>query len=244
MPKPLKWRLIAGELRKLGYEVTPDPHPTLDDHYFRIRESGSQAIVNGQDSGRWWRRGHIAKISAADWLVPELPPGPYHRHAVHRTVYDATVRPERSWAGWLAKQQPEPHPMWFELAHGAVHTVAQEHPERSSAVAALHDWLLSRAEAAEVWPETYHALLLARCAAGGSAASDAIIGRCLAALPITREAAQSLPTDWRQIPPADVRRGKVTRGLLQAANQLRDQDTSPDLRAELAAWDDSLPKLC
>jgi hypothetical protein len=254
MPKPLKWRLIAGELRRLGYEVRPVPQPTLDDHYFRIRESGSEAIVNGQDGGRWWRRGHIAKISAADWLVPELPPAAYQPKAVHRTVYAATAQPERSWAGWLAKQQPEPHPTWFWWAHAAVHTVVREHPERSQIAAALHDWLLGRAEAAEVWPETDQVLMRARCAAGvpfgplparaGSAAPDAVIGRCLATLPLTREAAQSLPTAWRQLAPADVRRGKVTRALLQAANQLRDRATAPDLLAELAAWDDVLPRLC
>src|SRR3954469_2631206 len=44
MPKPLKWKIIARELRKLGYQVVPAPQPTLEDHCFHVVESGSEAV--------------------------------------------------------------------------------------------------------------------------------------------------------------------------------------------------------
>jgi hypothetical protein len=54
----------------------------------------------------------------------------------------------------------------------------------------------------------------------GSPSPDAILGRCLAVLPFTREAAQSLPVSRRELTPADVQRSKLT------------------------AWDDVLPTMC
>jgi hypothetical protein len=254
MPKPLKWTLIARELRNLGYQVARVPQPTLEDRFYRVAGSGSRAIVNGEDNGRHWRLGHLSKISATDWL----PLGPdiqtYNFNAVHRAVYRAVGLPERSWAGWLAEHQPEPHPEWFLLAHAAVHTVVGEHPERTEPATALHDWLFGQAESARVWSAPVHALLSAQCAGNvefmrlparpGVPSPDELIGRCLAALPVTREWASALPTVWRQLAPEDVRRSKVTRALLQAANRLSDHATAPDRKAELAAWDEVLPRLC
>jgi hypothetical protein len=151
-------------------------------------------------------------------------------------------------------QQPNPHPEWFRLAHSAVHTVVREHPGRIHDATALHDWLLGQAEAARVWSDTELVLLSARCAGGtsfnplpareGVPSPDAIIGRCLGVLPLTREAAQSLPTTWRELTPSDVQRSKLTRAVLQEANRLRDKASAQELIAELAAWDDVLPKLC
>jgi hypothetical protein len=254
MRKPLKWKVIARELRRLGYEVTPVAQPTLEDHYFRVCESGALAVVNGEGTVPGWPRGHIAKISSSDWLPLGPPPATYEFNAVHRAIYAATAEPERSWAGWLATQQPKLHPEWFRLAHAAVHAVVREHPERIHDATALHDWLLGQAEAAHVWSDTEQVLLSARCAGGtafdplparpGTPSPDAIIGRCLEVLPLTRESAQSLPTTWRKLTPPDVQRSKLTRALLQAANQLRDKATAQDLIAELAAWDDVLPKIC
>ncbi|MEV1321233.1 hypothetical protein AB0J14_34745 [Micromonospora arborensis] len=253
MPKPLKWKDIARELRRLGYEVTPEPQPTLEDDYFRVCESGAGAVVNGKDTG--WPRGHIAKISSSDWLPVWSPSAPYDFNAVHRRIYVVTAEPERSWTAWLAAQQPESHSQWFRLAHRAVHTVAREHPEREPQAAALHDWLLSQAEAVNVLSDVEQALLTARCADGrfpfdalparpGSPSPDAIIGRCLAVLPLTREAAQSLPISWRELTPADVQRSKLTRALLTAAHQVREKATTQELIDELAAWDDVLPTIC
>ena len=134
------------------------------------------------------------------------------------------------------------------------HTVVGEHPERIHDATALHDWLLGQAEAAHVWSDTELVLLYARCAGDtsfdslparqGVPSPDALIGRCLGVLPLTRESAQSLPTTWRELTPADVQRSKLTRAVLQAANRLRDKATAQELIAELTAWDDVLPKLC
>ncbi|MGW4681303.1 hypothetical protein ACWEOS_22825 [Micromonospora taraxaci] len=252
MPKPLKWKGIARELRRLGYEVMPEPQPTLEDHYFRVCESGAGAVVNGEDTG--WRRGHIAKISSAGWLPLWSPSPRYEFNAVHRTVVAVIAEPEVSWTAWLAAQQPEPHPQWFRVAHAAVHEVVREHPERAPRAAALHDWLLSQAEAVGVWSDVEQALLSAGCTGGipfgalparpGSPSPDAIIGRCLAVLPLTREAAQSLPISWRELTPADVQRSKLTRAVLPAADQLRDKASTQALISELAAWDDVLPTIC
>lgn len=68
MPKPLKWRLIARELREREFEVSPVPMPKLDDRYFRVEASGSQVIVNAGTAPA----GHISKISAPDWLNLDL----------------------------------------------------------------------------------------------------------------------------------------------------------------------------
>ncbi|MEV4763310.1 hypothetical protein AB0J89_11810 [Micromonospora chokoriensis] len=252
MPKPLKWKDIARELRRLGYEVVPEPQPTLEDQYFRVCESGAAAVVNGADTG--WPHGHIAKISSSDWL-PQWSPSPRHEfNAVRRTVVAVIAEPELSWTAWMAAEQPEPHPQWFRMAHAAVHEVVREHPERATQATALHDWLLSQADAVSVWSDAEQALLSARCAGGipfgdlparpGSPSTDAIIARCLAALPLTREAAQSLPISWRELTPADVQRSKLTRALLQAAHQLRDEATTQELVSELTAWDDVLPTIC
>ncbi|GAA4606547.1 hypothetical protein GCM10023107_77040 [Actinoplanes octamycinicus] len=235
MPKPLKWRPIAHELRRLGYEIVPVPQPGLEDQYFRVAESQSQAIVNGRDTGRRWPRGHLAKISAADWLPLGESFDRRAFHAVHRGVYAS-----------VAKQAPprrKPGADWFRMAHAAVHTVAAEHPSHTGRASAFHDWLL--AEEPPV-PPAEHALTLARCAAGtplGEHSADELIRGCLAVLPLTREAARALPTAWREIAPADVHRVKLTRALLQAANGLRARATEPGLLTELSAWDDLLPGL-
>jgi hypothetical protein len=249
MPKPVKWKLIARELRAAGYEIVPVPQPLLDDHYFRVVESGSEAIVSGEDVGRWLRRDHIAKISASDWL----PLGPRSdrsaRQAVHRSVYAVTAGHERTWAPWLAAQEPRPDGAWFWLAHAAVHTVLQEHPERAARATAWHDWLLDQARAACVWSDVEEVLQSTRCAGDALPArtepipADDTIRRCLAVLPLTAQAARSLPTAWRELTPSDVRRRTVARALLQAADALRDRATEPDVLAELAAWDDILPTL-
>ncbi|MCA2215994.1 hypothetical protein [Jidongwangia harbinensis] len=254
MPKPLRWTLVARELRKLGYRVTRVPQPTLEDHFYRVDASGSRAVVNGEDTGRNWRRGHLAKISASDWLPLGPDIGTHDFNAVHRAVYQAVVRPERFWAGWLAAHQPEPDPEWFLLAHSAVHMVVGEHPERTEPAVALHDWLVGQAESARVWSAPVHALLSAQCAGNavlfplparpGRPPSDVLIDRCLAALPGTREWARALPTDWRQLAPEDVRRSRLTRALLKAANRLRDHATAPHQTAELAAWDEVRHRLC
>lgn len=252
MPKPLKWRLIARELRTLGYEIEPEPQPTLEDHYFRVAQSGSEVVVNGGDAVRRWPRGHIAKISAPDWLALWPRPRTYEVNAVHRSIYRAVGTPERSWAELLAGQHPGTRAEWFRLAHGAAHTVVAEHPERAPEAAGLHDWLLGQAQAASVWPDTDQALLAARCASGtfgalparpGAPSPDVIIGRCLAVLPLTRESAQLLSATWRELVPSDVQRSKLTRALLQGANRLRGQAGAQHVLAELAAWDDVLHKL-
>ncbi|BCJ48260.1 hypothetical protein GCM10010168_26200 [Actinoplanes ianthinogenes] len=236
MPKPLKWRPIAHELRRLGYQIVPEPQPGLEDRYFRVAESGSQAVVNGRDTGRRWPRGHLAKISAADWLALG---GPFDRaafHAVHRSVYAAVVN--------QATRRSKPGAEWFRMAHAAVHTVAGEHPSYADEAAAFHDWLLG--QEAPV-PEIELALMVARCAADtplGRPSPDRLIRRCLAVLPLTREAARALPTAWRELTPADVRRSKLTRALLAAANQLATPDIPAGLRAELSGWADVLPRLC
>jgi hypothetical protein len=254
MRKPLKWKLIAGQLRRLGYHIVPVPRPPLTDRYFHVVESGSEAVVNGDDAGHTLPRGHLAKISAPEWLPMTPPVRRYQFNAVHRAVFPATGQPERSWPQWLASHQPEPDPEFLRLAHAAVHTVAREHPERAYAAAGLHDWVLARAEAAHVWSNAEQALLTARCAAGapfhplparpGSPSSDLIIGRCLGALPFTRESAPSRPADWRDIAPPEVHRAKLTRALLRAADRVVDQATDRHLIGELAAWNDLLPRLC
>ncbi|MGC4814801.1 hypothetical protein ACLQ29_30085 [Micromonospora sp. DT228] len=222
------------------------------DDYFLVCESGAGAVVNGEDTG--WPRGHIAKISSSDWLPLWSPSPRYEFNAVHREVYAVIAEPERSWTAWLAAQQPEPRAQWFRVAHAAIHTVVREHPERAPQATALHDWLLSQAEAISVWSDVEQALLSARCAGGrtfdalparpGPPSPDAMIGRCLDVLPLTREAARSLPINWRELRPADVQRSKLTRALLQAANQLREKATTQELVAELATWDDVLPTMC
>ena len=253
MPKPLKWKLIARELRSLGYEITPEPRPTLDDHYFRVYESGSGAVVFGVGNAPDRMRGHIAKISSTGLLWLRRPSNASTVHAVHRTVYAAVTGGEKSWDRWR-RQHAEPDPEWFQLAHRAAHTVADEHPERIRHATMFHDWLLREADAAQVWSDVERALLYAYCVAGdalsrplptrpGVPSADRIISDCLALLPLNRESAQSIPADWRKITPSDVRRCKLTRTLVLAAEPFRDSATAPDLIAELTAWNDVLPKI-
>ncbi|MFI5844760.1 hypothetical protein ACIA8K_34180 [Catenuloplanes sp. NPDC051500] len=254
MPKPLKWKLIARELRNLGYEVMPEAMPTLDDNYFRVYESGAGAVVFGTGNAPDRMRGHIAKISSAERLSMGRPSDAFSFNAIHRTVHAAVTGPENDWNRWLGRQA-RPHAEWYELAHGAIHLVVDEHPERIHQATTFHDWLLSQADAAQVWSGVERALLYARCVAGdasreplparpGVPSADQIIGGCLALLPLSRESARSLPTDWRTIEPSDVRRCRVTRTLVLAANALRDRATAPNLIAELTAWHDVLPDIC
>jgi hypothetical protein len=240
MTKPLKWRVLGAELRRLGYEVVHRPQPGLGTDYYEVAESGSSAAVF-RDHPRL--RGHIGKVSAGDG--PPMPFETINFNAVHRTVYAAITRPASSWPGWLAEQD-DPDPAWFRTASSAAQVVLREHPDRAAACVAFQVWLLDRAAATKAWPADEWAYRQAVFAADhrdlpGVPTPDAVAGQCLAALPMDRDRATRLLTDWREIAPADVRAAKMTRALLTLARVATPQN--PGTVAEIARWEPALSYL-
>ena len=216
LKKPLKWKVLGPELRRLGYEVVH-----RSDRY-EVTESNSTAVIF---------RGHVYSVSAT--ALPRLPAGTPDFNAVHRTVYAAIGRPRDSWPGWLA-EHGGPDPDRLRTAELTVSVVLREHPDRAAEAMAFHAFLLERAEA--VWPADEWACRFARFAAEhGGRPGDVVAARCLAALPMDRAAAARIPADWRAITPADVRALRMTRALLRYAREAGPR--SPVTSAELARWD-------
>jgi hypothetical protein len=219
MKKPLKWKVLAPELRRLGYDVTP----------YEVRESGATALIVD---------GHIYSVSSV--AAPRMPADVKDFNRVHRTVYAATGRPRSTWSGWLAEHRDR-----LRTAELTVFEVLREHPSRAAEGVAFHAFLLD--EAAGVWPADEWAFRFARFAVKhrdlpGVPTPDTVAARCLAALPMDRAAAARLPTDWRAWAPADVRASKMTRALLRYARDAAPQ--APATLAELTRWNPFLTRLC
>jgi hypothetical protein len=241
LKKPLKWKVLGPELRRLGYDVIRRPGPDLGADYYEVTESSSTALIfKGNASSRLW--GHIYSVSSA--AEPRMPANTHDFNAVHRTVYAATGQDSSSWPGWLA-QHGGPDPNQLRTAERAVYVVLREHPSRAVEGVAFHAYLLD--QAAPIWPADEWAYRFARFAAEhrdlpGVPTADTVASRCLAALPMDRSAAARLPTDWRAIAPADVRASKMTRALLRYACDGAPHETATI--AELTLWEKVLTRLC
>jgi hypothetical protein len=228
LKKPLKWKVLGPELRRLGYHVVLRLRPDLGADYWTVAESGSSASI--------FRR-HVYKVSTTS--QPPYPVGMGDFNAVHRTVYAAIARPGSAWPDRLAD------PDWLRTAERTVFTVVSEHPSRAAEAVAVHAFLLDRA--AKVWPADEWAYRRAVFAAEhrdlpGVPTPDAVAASCLAALPMDRAAAARLPSDWRAIAPADVYASKVTHALLRCARDAGPQE--PVITAELHRWAPLLRRLC
>ncbi|MEV6844874.1 hypothetical protein [Actinoplanes sp. NPDC051411] len=243
MNKPLKWTVPGPELRRHGYEVIRREEPKLRADYYEVAESGSSAVVfRDRDLPRRW--GHIAKISATN--AAPVPTGTPDFNAVHRAVYAAIGRPRSTWADWLT-DQGGPNPGWLRTAERTVYVVLRENASRAAEGVAFHAWLLDQAAAGRAWPADELAYRRAEFAAGhrdlpGVPEPETVAEQCLAALPMDRDAAARLPSDWRKIAPADVRASKMTRALLRCARAA--EPRSPATLAELTRWQPLLPHLC
>jgi hypothetical protein len=243
MRKPVKWKVLGPELRRRGYEVIRREEPKLRADYYRVAESGSTAVVfRDRDLPRRW--GHIAKISAVN--TAPIPTGTPDFNAVHRAVYAAIGEPRSAWPDWLTGQGG-PNPDWLRTAERAVYVVLREHPSRAAEGVAFHAWLLDLAVAGRSWPADELAYRRAQFAADhrdlpGVPEPETVAEQCLGALPMDREAAARLPSDWRKIAPADVRASKMTRALLRCARAAAPR--SGATLAELTRWQPLLPHLC
>jgi hypothetical protein len=243
MRKPVKWKVLGPELRRQGYEVIPREEPKLRADHYRVAESGSTAAVfRDRDLPRRW--GHIAKISARN--AAPIPTGTPDFNAVHRAVSAAVGEPRSAWPGRLTGQGG-PDPDWLRTAERAVYEVLREHPSRAADGVAFHAWLLDLAVAETSWPADEWAYRRARFALDhrdlpGVPQPETVAEQCLGALPMDRDAAARLPSDWRKIAPADVRASKMTRALLRCARAAAPR--SGATLAELARWQPLLPRLC
>jgi hypothetical protein len=242
MKKPVKWNVLGPELRRHGYEVIRR-EPKLRADYYQVAESGSTAVVF-RDRDLPHRRAHIAKISAVNGAP--IPTGTRDFNAVHRAVYAAVGEPRSAWPDWLTRQG-DPGPDWLRTAERAVYEVLREHPSRAAPGAAFHAWLLDLAVAGKSWPADELAYRRAQFAADhrdlpGVPGPETVAEQCLGALPMNREAAARLPSDWRKIAPADVRASKMTRALLRCARAAAPQPEAT--LAELTRWQPLLPRLC
>jgi hypothetical protein len=241
LKKPLKWKILGPELRRLGYDVIRRPRPDLGADYYEVTESSSTAsIFKGNESSRLW--GHLYSVHST--AEPQMPESTPDFNAVHRTVYAATGQDSSSWPGWLA-QHGGADPDRLRTAERTVYVVLREHPSRAVEGVAFHAYLLD--QAAAVWPADEWAYRFARFAAEhrdlpGVPTADTVASHCLAALPMDRPAAARLPTDWRVIAPTDVRASKMTHALLRYARDAAPQETATI--AELIRWDEVLTRLC
>jgi hypothetical protein len=138
-----------------------------------------------------------------------------------------------AWPGWLAERKPTAKE-FAALLH-AVEVLHVDRPAGDDEWTAIGGWLLEQARGAAVWSTDewvfrWASFTLER---PGNVPSGEVARACLAAVPTTLDELRAMPGSWRETPPDDVRRARMTRLLLRAAAQ---DAADPAVAAELERW--------
>lgn len=203
MKKPPKWRPF--QKRIAAYGLAPGSYQVPGSEYHRVVASDAQICVD-TDSGR------IMKISLPATPPLPWPDAPFPRD-LPRKVRALAVGPRSAWDGWLDRQPVE---QWV-WALATLFNLHRDEPARRPAWAAFGLWMLDRARA--VWPADEWAWHFSRFAFDhpGAVPAGTVAPICLAALPLSREAAAALPRDWRARTPDEIRQSRMTLALLRNA---------------------------
>ncbi|MGI5237432.1 hypothetical protein [Dactylosporangium sp. CA-139066] len=209
---------LHEELRRVGQSLVPLPggRPGAPDVTLRAPVSGATLTAEG---------GVAVAIAAPVWPVPELRALPEARwRAVCASLEDLLPLTRTERADWLVDRVPdsaEAAEWWVSLLH-PLPALRFREPQRAAEWAALEIWLLDRAADAAVWSRdewVWRWMWFVRSLTQRVAAAHAadLTRLSLAALPMTVAQLHGLPTDWRALSVADLKRARTARALLSVA---------------------------
>jgi hypothetical protein len=209
---------LHEELRRVGQSLVPVPAGRHGVPDVTLRAPVSGATLTAEE-------GVAVAIAAPVWPVPELPALPEARwRAVCASLLDLLPLTRTERAEWLVDRVPdsaEAAEWWVSLLH-PLPALRFREPLRAADWAGLEIWLLDRAADAAVWSReewVWRWMWFVRSLTQRVAAAHAadLTRLSLASLPMTVAQLHALPSDWRALTVADLRRARSARALLSVA---------------------------
>jgi hypothetical protein len=228
--KAPRWEEIKDELTRYGYQPVPAPDGNDDLDRYQVMASAARVRVGSEDV-TFVEPGRIYDVDMDGWPTPWTPPD--RRGTIRNAMRALGKAGPGRWPGWLAERPQTPEE--YAAVLSALQHLHVDQPARDDEWTELGLWFLDQARAAAVFPAGEWTYRWAQFVNGrpGLAPPAEVSRACLAALPMTIEQALAMPAGWRETPPDDARRARMTRGLLRTA-----ADAAPDAAetAELERW--------
>ncbi|MFG2042434.1 hypothetical protein [Dactylosporangium sp. NPDC048998] len=209
---------LHEELRRVGQTLVQLPPSRHGAPGTTLRAPLSGSILTAED-------GVAVAIAAPVWPVPESPALPEARwRAVCESLQYLLPLTRTERAEWLSDRVPdsaEAAGWWVALLH-PLPTLRFQEWQRAAEWAGLEIWLLDRAADAAAWSReewVWRWMWFVRSLTAPAARPHAadLTRLSLAALPMTVAQLRGLPTDWRALTAADLRRARTARALLSVA---------------------------